>query len=79
LEEKSTAVRGKTVNLRRADLASRCDNASENESTRVLDVEQDGFICDELMLAINSRLLSHEMKEEVSMAHKYISVFVPGA
>lgn len=36
-DEKSTAVRGKTVNLRRADLASRRDNAAESESTRLLD------------------------------------------
>ena len=36
LEEKSTAVRGKTVSLRRADLASRRDNAADSESTRVL-------------------------------------------
>jgi hypothetical protein len=35
LEEKSTAVRGRTVNLRREDLASRCANAAENDSTRV--------------------------------------------
>lgn len=33
LDEKSTAVCGRIVNLRRADLASLRDNASLNEST----------------------------------------------